>query len=405
MTVKDLLSASAVRRAAQRMLQGAEASRLLHWDIDLSRLPAVAERVASVTRANYPDLNVPFHARWRHFEAGGRDRWKSIASWQDKQTKARGAFDLAIVSVLLDAGSGGRWSYREPASGEQFRASEGLAVASFDLVANGALSARSGEPWRADAERLAGFTAADLTHAFQVSSENPLAGSEGRVKLLNNLGSVCAARPDIFAIADSPRPGGLVHAIVARSSNGEIAAPAILELVLEALGPIWPSRLEIDGVPLGDAWLYPPWQPVAESMADAVVPFHKLSQWLAYSLIEPLQELGLEVTGIGGLTGLAEYRNGGFFVDGGAIRLKEPAGAERIHDVASPLVVEWRALTVALLDLLHPLVAERLGTTVERFPLACLLQGGTWSAGRLLAQEKRAGGGPPILIRSDGTTF
>jgi hypothetical protein len=91
------------------------------------------------------------------------------------------------------------------------------------------------------------------------------------------------------------------------------------------------------------------------------VPFHKLSQWLAYSLIEPLEWAGYEVVEIDGLTGLPEYRNGGLFLDSGVLRLKDPAEAERAHEVGSRLVVEWRALTVALLDRIAPLVRERLG--------------------------------------------
>ena len=60
--------------------------------------------------------------------------------------------------------------------------------------------------------------------------------------------------------------------------------------------------------------------------ADAtsgLVPLHKLSQWLAYSLIEPLQTSGIGVTDIDGLTGLAEYRNGGLFVDTGVLAFRD----------------------------------------------------------------------------------
>jgi hypothetical protein len=60
---------------------------------------------------------------------------------------------------------------------------------------------------------------------------------------------------------------------------------------------------------------------------------------------------------------------------------------------------------VGLLDLIAPLVAERLGLAAAAFPLARVLEGGTWAAGRLIAQEKRADGGPPFLIQSDGTVF
>jgi hypothetical protein len=69
------------------------------------------------------------------------------------------------------------------------------------------------------------------------------------------------------------------------------------------------------------------------------------------------------------------------------------------------LVIEWRAMTVALLDRLRPLVAKELGLSLEDFPLARLLEGGTWAAGRRLAKQLRANGSPPISIVSDGTVF
>ena len=89
-----------------------------------------------------------------------------------------------------------------------------------------------------------------------------------------------------------------------------------------------------------------------------LVPFHKLSQWLAYSLIEPLEALGIVVTGIDELTGLAEYRNGGLFIDLGVLRPRDPAVLGNAHEPGSEIVVEWRALTVALLDRLAPLGAR-----------------------------------------------
>ena len=73
--------------------------------------------------------------------------------------------------------------------------------------------------------------------------------------------------------------------------------------------------------------------------------------------------------------------------------------------VDSEVVVEWRTLTVALLDALLPLVRARLGVTAGNFPLGSLLEGGTWTAGRKLAAEKRPGGRPPLTVVSDGTVF
>jgi hypothetical protein len=191
--------------------------------------------------------------------------------------------------------------------------------------------------------------------------------------------------------------------MAARAQDGALPAPAILEVLLDALGPIWPGRLSLGGVPLGDCWRHPAIR--RDDAADGLVPIHKLSQWLAYSLIEPLERAGVRVVDIDGLTGLAEYRNGGLFVDTGVLTLKDPADAGRSHPVEGPLVVGWRALTVALLDRIAPLVRERLGVGAADFPLAKVLEGGTWAAGRRIARERRADGGPPIAVVSDGTVF
>ena len=108
---------------------------------------------------------------------------------------------------------------------------------------------------------------------------------------------------------------------------------------------------------------------------------------------------------IDGLTGLAEYRNGGLFVDTGVLALTDAEAAGRPNAVEGPLIVGWRALTVALLDKIAPMVRERLGVTAEAFPLARVLEGGTWAAGRRIARRLRADGGPPLAVVSDGTVF
>jgi Protein of unknown function (DUF1688) len=403
----SLLSAKAVRERAHRLLAIGLAGGLPHFRIDLDRLEAAADLVAKTTRAAYPALDVPFHARWRHFLTGaGRDRWTEIdkaTAWRDPSERARAAFDLAIISVLLDAGAGPRWVYRGSASSEAVGRSEGLALASLAMFADGAFSSDPRRPLRADAAALQSLTTAALKRHFQVTATNPLAGLDGRADLLRRFGSTIAANPDVFARVDDARPGGLFDTLVAASVGGRLPAPAILDALLRHLGPIWPSRLELGGVALGDCWRHP-----ALATGDAttgLVPLHKLSQWMAYSLIEPLQAAAIEVTDIDGLTGLAEYRNGGLFVDTGVLQLRDPADAETEHDVASTLVVEWRTLTVALLDRLADLVRARLGKDAASFPLAKVLQGGTWAAGREIARVRRPDGSPPIKVISDGTVF
>jgi hypothetical protein len=402
----SLLSAQAVRERAHRLLAIGIDDRLAHFRVDLGRLDGAADLVAATTHKAYPGLDVPLHARWRHFRVRGHDRWAEIeraASWRDASERARAAFDLAIVSVLLDAGAGSSWSYSDPATGARVGRSEGLALASLAMFAAGGLSRTPGAPMRADAAALQALDAGALGRYFQASEANPLAGLDGRAGLLRRLGAAVAARPEIFARADTARAGGLFDHLAAVAHGRSIAAATVLEEVLRHLGPVWPSRLALGGVPLGDCWCHPGL--TAPDTTTGLVPLHKLSQWLTYSLVEPLQAAGIEVTALDGLTGLAEYRNGGLFIDTGVLELRDPAEAAAEHEVGSQLVVEWRALTVALLDRLAHSVRGRLGRDAASFPLAKVLQGGSWAAGRAIAQARRQDGSPPIRVASDGTVF
>ena len=125
---------------------------------------------------------------------------------------------------------------------------------------------------------------------------------------------------------------------------------------------------------------------------------------MTYSLLEPFQWANIQVDGLDALTGLPEYRNGGLFLDAGVLRLRDATPADRLHAAGDELIVEWRALTVALLDELAPRMREQLGLTVAQMLLACVLEGGTWAAGRVLAQQL-LNGLPPLNIQSDGTVF
>lgn len=401
----SLLTADAVRSRAHRLLALGLEGRLPHFQIEIKKLDAVADRVIAVTRAAYPALDVPFHSRWRHFVYKGTDRFAALAAkamWNDPAARARAEFDLAIVSVFLDAGAGAQWRYTDPKTGERIGRSEGLALASLDMFAAGAFSADDRDPLRVDATKLAQLSADDLARGFQVTADNPLVGLDGRAALLRRLGDLLAWKPDVFAKQDIARPGGLFDYLVAAHGKA-IAAPDILAALLRELGPIWPSRLSLGGVALGDCWKHR--SLVTDDATSGLVPLHKLSQWLSYSLIEPLQRAGFTVSDIDGLTGLAEYRNGGLFVDASVLNLHDPLQILQAHDVASELVVEWRSLTVALLDRLADVIRGRLGMNAETLPLARILEGGTWAAGRAIAMEKREGGTPPITVVSDGTVF
>ena len=408
-----LRSPAAIRERCALVLAAARDDQLDHFALRSEYLEPTAAYVAETIVANYPDLVVPTHSRWRHFAVGGRDRWAGLAARLDgapREEVARVRFDLAVTSVLLDAGAGADWRYREPASGEIHARSEGLAVASFDLFSSGMFSADPARPLRADAAGLAGVTEARLAEAFQAGPDNPLVGLEGRAALLRDLGAALEAAPSLFG-GEAPRVGALFDYLIQDAGPDGVGAAAILDAVLVGLGPIWPGRIALGGVNLGDVWRHPAvvtgdrtGDPIGD-LTGGLVPFHKLSQWLSYSLIEPLEDAGFAVTGVAALTGLPEYRNGGLLVDLGVLAPRHPRVLGETHEAGSEVVVEWRALTVALLDELAPLVRARLGKSEAEWPLSKVLEGGTWSAGRRIARERRPGGGPPISVASDGTVF
>lgn len=403
-----LQSARGVRRAAQRVFEHVATGNSSHFTLDLERVAHVVDVVADVTLEHYPELStIPFHSRLGHFDAESVPRLNDLEQRLQGQTpEAQRAClaDLVITSVLLDAGAGARWAYAEAATGKRIARSEGLAVASYWWFVSGGFSRDpSGDPLRADASALAALTRADLDTAFQVSADNPLVGGDGRVDLLRRLGQ-CLTNNPVFAQAQETnvarqvdtgrRPCdvlGLVPMV-----DGTAKASDVLLAVLKGFGDVWPGRESYHGVNLGDVWTH---------SRLGRIPFHKLSQWLAYSLCDVLQRTGVTVTDLNALTGLAEYRNGGLFLDLGVIVPRDVELFQTSHAVGSDVVIEWRALTVALLDLTAHALQARWGKSAEQLPLVKVLEGGTWRAGRKLAAERRADAGPPLSIQSDGTVF
>lgn len=402
--LEALRSPETVRERSENIFRAGLAGELEHFTIALDRLPRVAARVASETRHAYPEGDIPYHGRFRHFGAGGIDR---LALLDEKlgaasaDAKARAYFDLVVTSVLLDAGAGPDWQYWESSSGRRFERSEGLAVASFHMFAGGLFSDRRDEPCRADAARLAALEPGEIALGFQADEDNPLVGVTGRALLLKALAAAMSERLDLFG--RPARVGNLLDSLKERAGGGQLDVRELLRVVLDGLSSIWPSGMVLDGVGLGDVWRHA--RAGGEGPTAGLVPFHKLSQWLCYSLLEPLALAGVRVGNLDALTGLAEYRNGGLFFDMGVLEARHAGVTEKAHRPDSELVVEWRALTIALLDRVAEAVRKELGMDRGSLPLAKVLEGGTWRTGRQLAFELRKDGSPPIRIESDGTIF
>ncbi|NKB61631.1 MAG: DUF1688 family protein [Gammaproteobacteria bacterium] len=426
----QLFSAEAVRQRCYQVGEFAERNQTKWFSYHPEKLGDCIHRVVGVCVENYPSLDIPLHSRWRHFVVQKKenpsvstDLWAHHVSGfsVNREALAKSAIDLAFVSVLLDAGAGGSWIYHDSITGQRLSRSEGLAAASINFFFKHLARFDSNRGWWVDAHALETLSIHQLAEGFQSSDTNPLIGLSGRLELLKGLGRVLS-KSNVLS-----RPGDLYDQCIALSQQEDrgkearnqqshtIAAASILRLILMGFGDIWPSGYDHKGVNLGDCGYYNGVE--GEPGTDGIVAFHKLSQWLSYSLVEPLEWGGFKVTGLDELTGLPEYRNGGLLLDSGVLQVKERI-EDKVEDktrgsgilarplaLASEPVVEWRALTVYLLDKIAEGVRTELGKNSEELPLCSVLQGGTWATGRILAMEKRGDGSPPLKLAINGTIF
>ncbi|KAL6249587.1 hypothetical protein RBB50_003440 [Rhinocladiella similis] len=431
-----LRSIHAVRQRTRLVLDEAKGNALNHFEVDLSKFKDTADYVVAIIKRDFQGdyASIPPHGRWQHFEVGGRPRvTQLLQSWPnsiDNQERTRRLIDLFLVSVLLDAGAGTKWSYRSKESGKIFARSEGLAVASLEMFKTGAFSSDPNQPHQVDATGLQKVTTDTLAKGMQVTEANPMSGLEGRAGLLIRLGKALQ-NAEIFG--HDGRPGNMIDYLLSHHTTQAASVPIILmptlwSVLMDGLSSIWPAtRTNIQGIPLGDAWpcqampKSPPAQPW-----ETIVPFHKLTQWLCYSLMVPMTKLlNVHFAGEDLMTGLPEYRNGGLLVDTGLLTLKEEdrqRGLKNYHQMvgdgnavevvptfepSDDVIVEWRAVTVGFLDELLAAVNKGLGLQAsEQLTLAQMLEAGTWKGGREIAKVSRPiTGGPPIGIISDGTVF
>ncbi|CEH14838.1 hypothetical protein CBOM_02656 [Ceraceosorus bombacis] len=444
-----LRSLPAIRERCASVFKLAEQGKLDWFDYQPDKLPHVVRYCTSIVERDYPNIDsIPPHGRWRHFGEGRiaavRSQWNARAHHANTRTdsleEARSLVDLFIVSVLLDAGAGAAWTFNEPDTGERIGRSEGLAIASLHLFKAGLF----GDASSVRAQALQRITPEQLAQGMQVSPSNPMDGLQGRAGLLKNLGDTLASdQHGIFAgagggggggadDASHRRPGYLIdylasHPSTTRDEHDEvqIQLSTLWHALIVGLAPVWPTegRMHLKGESLGDAWSCHALARelnIDQTDPACVVPFHKLTQWLCYSIVEPLEKvLGWQVIGKEAQTGLPEYRNGGLLIDlgvlvprpalyqAGSCELKGEGGGGGGIPTLKPshqAVIEWRSLTVVLLDRIADGIRHQLGLSSSQLRLAQVLESATWKGGREIAKQKRDGA-PPITIDSDGTIF
>ncbi|KAH9840212.1 uncharacterized protein C8Q71DRAFT_482172 [Rhodofomes roseus] len=427
-TAAYLRTLPAIRERCGRVHALAKEDKLEYFTYHPEKEADVAAFCVDIMKRDFGNnfASIPPHGRWRHLDAGRPrvepliSKWKASASPPDDKEITKRLLDLFLVSVLLDAGAGNSWTYHESESGLKFSRSEGLGVASINMFEEGFFSSDSQNPHRVDAEGLSRITPEQTASAMQVSSGNPMVGLKGRSSLLVNLADALRANSTYFG--SSARPGNILDFLESESKpEGPTRKVHIFSLwsaLIEGLAPIWPkTRTSLGGVSLGDVWPCDALKSTAVAEGDELVPFHKLTGWITYSLVEPIQKvLGWKIEGIEHMTGLPEYRNGGLLVDLGVLQLKPGALPSSFYPDASsgipklppshPAIVEWRAMTVIELDRIADAIRQNLSLSLAELSLAQVLESATWKGGREIAKQKRpATGGPPIDIESDGTVF
>lgn len=405
-----LQSLEAVRERSLKVFEWVKSGKSSNFSLDLSKLPQVGDFIAKLILRDYGSFDeaglakIPPHGRWLHF---GNDRVLSLVErlgGKDADGCLEAILDLFVVGVLLDAGAGNQWSYKDQ-NGKVFNRSEGLAVATFEMFEAGHFSSDKQFKFRVDAEGLESLTLEQFTQCFQISEKNPLVGLEGRFGLLKRLAEVLKDDSiPYFTGSQLRRPSNfLTHILKQADSKNGIEIDRLWEVVIKGFGKVWPEfGVKVDGVSLRDVWSLP----MEDHSQATIVPFHKLSQWMTYSLMDPIKKLSkFHFLNAEKLTGLPEYRNGGLFIDLEVI-IPEDIGSKKEFKVSDPLIVEWRALTVVLLDMVAKDLCGRLGVSPDELTLPMVLEAGTWKAGREMAALLRpTTKNPPISIISDGTVF
>lgn len=396
----ELNQLAAIRQQCGRLYEMGTRGELNFFEICPAELQKAVDATEKSLRSRYPAMKVPLHSRLRHFDEkklrGIMDGWTC-----DKVEKARRLVDLVTVSVLLDGGATPKWHYTTGDGDVQGR-SEGLATASLDMFLDGFFSTDCAMSTRVNSLALKRVTEDGLARGMQVSRANPLNGLKERAKLLRSLGEALEGSPEFFG-SELARPGNLVDYLLAHAEGDQVGLEHLWKVASEGLYSIWP--LQPNGVLRGDVWTHSKLS-VRGKPGSELVPFHKLTQWLIYSIIDAVgMALDLKVSHQEALTGLAEYRNAGLLLDTGALKLKDANWMNQEVNVGSELVVEWRALTVVLIDQLAEQLRKRLNLSEKELPLGAVLEAGTWHAGREVAQAKRSDASPPIHIRLDGTVF
>ncbi|ORX52807.1 DUF1688-domain-containing protein [Hesseltinella vesiculosa] len=420
-SLRDPTGLITLREQCLKIQQLANKNQLRHFDVDSTKFQ---DMVDLRDYQGMPD-QMPMYGQWYRFGCHGQIK-TLLQSWQGVSPLAQTQrlVDLFVVASALDVESVSRqrsWHYKDPKTSRAIGGSQGIAMATLDLFKAGAFSCDPQDPFRVDGEKLK--TPGQPTHfrvSLQPKSASHLPGLEDRLSLLQHIGHVLQSQPCFRGDqGTSFRPGHFIDYLLDHHATIHTKKGPLIPLET-----LWPGAMQLGELwarPEGDIQDCPSLLLDSATSMEAKIPFHKYTQWLIYSISEPMEKLlGATIEGKDLLTPVPDHWQGGLLLDTGFLTLKPEEtkrgldqfskNAKRLGQVQmevapmfekdDPVVIEWRALTVAYMDIIADQVRQALRQTRTSLPLSKFMEAGSYSVGKDLAEISRPlTQVPPIMIR------
>ena len=388
--VEHLHRLDVIRERAWMLLAAAERGQSDHFVPSAEAIGTVAVALADSIRADDaavkgtapPPLANLWHGMRRH-QPGALAALGDALAGGDGLERARSGADLAALHRII-----------EPIG---LDASSPALDALVRHFAAGGWSGRAGAV-ALDAPGIRRALAGDGAVAIPDALMAKLAEG-GRRQRLEQLAAGLERAPDQLGL--DGRFGSLLEGLVAESagsggigdSTGQIPAQLLVDRLAPLIDPITASTVRIGGSLAGDVWRHPlAW---AEDRSRELVPFHSLLLALVLDLVEPLEEASAPLADLDQLPVPADRVLAAQMLRLGLVRSRHPAVARLRHPPGSDIVVELRALSVALCERLADRLRAELGRTAHDLPVVQIVE-----PLAQLAMKWREAPGPGIAINS-----
>jgi len=379
--VEHLHRLDVVRERAWMLLAAAERNQSDHFQLSPEAVDTVAVALARAIRETWGEAPPPLANLWHRLERHHPAALESLAETlrrgpggDDALERARSGADLALLHRVMTPSS--------PAGGDP-----ALPALVAHLAAGGCTASGAGA--RLDAPGLRRLLANDGSLPPPEPLAQRLAEADVR-RRLETLAQGLEQAPELYGIEG--RFGDLLDRLPTTNGNG-VTPQQLVDTLAPLIDPITASTVRIGGRLAGDVWRHPlAW---AEDRSREIVPFHCLLLALVLDLVAPLEEAGRGLEQLDQLPVPADRALATTMLRLGLVRPRHAAVARLRHPPGSDIVVEIRALSLALAERLVDRLRAELGRTVHDLPVARIVEPLAQLAGKWRDQP-----GPGIAINA-----